>query len=57
MELNERETIILRMRQSGQTLSAVGKHVGLSAERVRQIAAKALRKLGGPDLRPGKARQ
>ncbi len=51
--LNEREREVLEMRfglKDGQdhTLEEVGKHFGVTRERIRQIEAKALRKLRHP---------
>jgi RNA polymerase primary sigma factor len=51
--LSEREREVLEMRfglQDGQdhTLEEVGKHFGVTRERIRQIEAKALRKLRHP---------
>lgn len=51
--LSEREREVLEMRfglQDGQdhTLEEVGKHLGVTRERIRQIEAKALRKLRHP---------
>ena len=53
MVLNEREREVLEMRfglLNGQetTLEDVGKHFGVTRERIRQIEAKALRKLRHP---------
>ena len=49
-ELTDRERDILHLRfgfEDGHayTLEAIGKHYGLTRERIRQIEAKALRKL------------
>ncbi|HRL14632.1 MAG TPA: sigma-70 family RNA polymerase sigma factor, partial [Aggregatilineales bacterium] len=51
--LSDREREVLEMRfglQDGQdhTLEEVGKHFGVTRERIRQIEAKALRKLRHP---------
>lgn len=51
--LNEREANILRLRfgighEKAMTLDEVGKEYGLTKERIRQIEAKALRKLRHP---------
>jgi RNA polymerase primary sigma factor len=51
--LSECEREVLEMRfglQDGQdhTLEEVGKHLGVTRERIRQIEAKALRKLRHP---------
>ncbi len=51
--LNAREATILRMRfgidmHTGYTLEEVGKQFGVTRERIRQIEAKALRKLRHP---------
>ncbi|HHU22163.1 MAG TPA: sigma-70 family RNA polymerase sigma factor [Clostridiales bacterium] len=51
--LNERERKVLEMRfglngQEPQTLESVGNHFGVTRERIRQIEAKALRKLRHP---------
>lgn len=56
-ELDEREKQILRMRfgigrDDDQTLEEIGQIYGVTRERIRQIEAKALRKLG----HPGRAR-
>ena len=55
--LSEREREVLEMRfglLDGQdhTLEEVGKHFGVTRERIRQIEAKALRKLRHPDAQP-----
>jgi RNA polymerase sigma-32 factor len=47
-ELNERELIIIkerRLTEEGVTLEALGKRLGISKERVRQIEHQALKKL------------
>ena len=50
--LGERELKILRYRMvDGLTLEQVGKLLGVTRERVRQIEAKAFRKLRHPDKR------
>ena len=51
--LNEREREVLEMRfglldGEDHTLEEVGKHFGVTRERIRQIEAKALRKLRHP---------
>jgi chromosome segregation ATPase len=40
----ERRQSILRARKAGQTLRAIGKHLNLSPERIRQIECQAIRK-------------
>ena len=56
-ELSPREERILRMRfgigMADHTLEQVGKTFGVTRERIRQIEAKALEKLGHP-ARTGK---
>ena len=51
--LNERESRVLRLRFGlddgrGRTLEEVGRDFGVTRERIRQIEAKALRKLRHP---------
>jgi RNA polymerase primary sigma factor len=53
-DLNEREREVLELRfglQDGRehTLEEVGQHFGVTRERIRQIEAKALRKLRHPN--------
>jgi RNA polymerase sigma-32 factor len=53
-ELSERELIIIRERRlqdDGVTLESLGKRLGISKERVRQIEHHALRKLRAALLR------
>lgn len=51
-QLTEREQKILYMTYAdGMTLEAIGKEVGISRERVRQIQVKALRRLRHPSLK------
>lgn len=47
-QLNDREQIIIRrrrLRENGMTLESLGRELGISKERVRQIECQALRKL------------
>lgn len=46
--LTERERYIINKRSEGMTLKSIGAELGVQAERVRQIEAKALRKLRHP---------
>ena len=46
--LTERERNVVTKRSEGWTLKAIGAELGVQAERVRQIEAKALRKLRHP---------
>ena len=55
-ELNPREAQVLRLRygigtNQDHTLEEVGRTLGLTRERVRQIESAAIRKLRTPDLR------
>lgn len=55
-ELSEREQVVITMRyglEDGQarTLDEIGRHIGVTRERVRQIEGEALRKLRGPEFR------
>lgn len=55
-ELTEREAMVLRLRfgldnGKGRTLEEVGKVFDVTRERIRQIEAKALRKLSNPNFR------
>ena len=59
--LTERERKILEMRFGlvdgyERTLEEIGKMYNVTRERIRQIEAKALRKLRHPDARPPPAR-
>jgi len=48
-QLTEREQIVMRLRfMDGMTLKEIGDHCGVQLERIRQIEAKALRKLRHP---------
>jgi RNA polymerase sigma factor (sigma-70 family) len=42
--VGERSALILRRRAAGETLEAIGKDIGVTRERVRQIEAEALKK-------------
>lgn len=42
--LTERESYVLKSRNAGVTLAAIGKELGVCVERVRQIEGKAARK-------------
>ena len=46
--LSDREVKVLSMRLTGSTLGEIGAFVGVTRERVRQIEAKAIRKLKHP---------
>lgn len=48
--LTEKERDVINKRNEGWTLKAIGSELGVQAERVRQIEAKALRKLRRPTL-------
>jgi len=55
-ELSERERTVISMRygiEDGQphTLDEIGRRIGVTRERVRQIEGEALRKLRGPEFR------
>jgi DNA-binding CsgD family transcriptional regulator len=50
-ELGERERTVFLQRLAGKTLEEVGKELGLTRERVRQIEARALRRLRGRVVR------
>jgi RNA polymerase sigma factor (sigma-70 family) len=53
LEPTEREVMILRFGLHGgdaMTLAAIGRHLGLTRERVRQVEAKALGKLRHPSM-------
>lgn len=39
--ITEREQKVLAMREEGKTLKAIGKELGVTPERIRQIEAKA----------------
>jgi len=45
--LSERERHIIEARASGETLSEIGKDFGVSAERIRQLQARAVPKIKG----------
>jgi hypothetical protein len=48
-EIPEREAAVIRKRYfEGMTLKEAGKHIGVTPERVRQLEARALRKLRRP---------
>ena len=50
-KLTEKEQKILRMRYcDGMTLVEIGQHFGVTRERIRQIEAKALRKMKGQKM-------
>ena len=48
ISLTDRELRVLAMRECKQTLKNIGNKLGVSSERIRQIEAKALRKLRYP---------
>ena len=54
-KLPERDQIVLRGRQQGMTLEAIGILLNLSRERVRQIEKRANQKLGLVDRNRGSA--
>lgn len=45
--LSDRDKAVLIARLRGKTLKEIGKGLGVSAERIRQVEAKALRKVKG----------
>jgi DNA-binding CsgD family transcriptional regulator len=45
--IGERERIVFLQRLAGETLEEVGKKLGVTRERVRQIEARAIRRLRG----------
>lgn len=49
--LNEREYDIIRQRTQGRTLDDIGKTIGITRERIRQIEAKTMRKLNSMSIK------
>ena len=45
MTFTDREVYIYKRRQEGQTFESLGKHFGITRERVRQIYQKTLKKI------------
>jgi DNA-binding CsgD family transcriptional regulator len=50
-ELGERERTVFLRRLGGMTLEEVGKELGITRERVRQVEARAIRRLRGQMIR------
>jgi DNA-binding CsgD family transcriptional regulator len=50
-KIREREKIVFLQRLKGRTLEEVGKELGISRERVRQLEARAIRRLRGQMIR------
>jgi len=46
-QLTPREEMVLRLRKERKTLEAIGRHFGVTRERIRQIEKKVLKKIGG----------
>lgn len=53
----ERRRWIMRQLQRGRTLVSVGNEIGLTRERIRQIAAHPVRRIGRPPARNGRRRK